>query len=114
MIERANITPDVLKWARETAKMSEKEAASKVSIKVEKLQEWENGISMPTINQAQKLAKSYQRPLAILFLPEPPKDFHPLQDFRKKGSIALSTSSIFIIREIQQKQAWISEDIKNL
>ena len=49
----------------------------------------------------------------ILFLPEPPKDFHPLQDFRKKGSNALSTSSIFIIREIQQKQAWISEDIKN-
>ncbi len=113
MVERANITPVVLKWARETAKMSEAEASSKVSVNVEKLQEWESGISMPTIIQAQKLAKSYKRPFAILFLPEPPKDFHPLQDFRKKGSNALSTSSIFIIREIQQKQAWISEDIKN-
>ncbi len=112
MVERANITPIVLKWARETAKMSEAEASSKVSVKIEKLQEWESGISMPTINQAQKLAKSYQRPFAILFLTEPPKDFHPLQYFRKKGSIALSTSSIFIIREIQKKQAWISEDIK--
>lgn len=112
MVEKANITPIVLKWARETAKMSKAEASSKVSVKIEKLQEWESGISMPTINQAQKLAKSYQRPFAILFLPEPPKDFHPLQDFRKKGSIALSTSSIFIIREIQKKQAWISEDIQ--
>ena len=38
-----------------------------------------------------------------------PTDFQPLQDFRKTGSKELSTSSIFIIREIQQKQAWISE-----
>jgi Zn-dependent peptidase ImmA (M78 family) len=42
-------------------------------------------------------------------LPEVPRDFQPLQDFRKKGSKALTTSSIFIIREIQQKQAWISD-----
>src|SRR5690606_15659364 len=33
----------------------------------------------------------------------------PLQDFRKSGSKSLTTSSIFIIREIQQKQAWISD-----
>lgn len=46
---------------------------------------------------------------ALFFLPEIPRDFQPLQDFRKSGSIALTTSSIFIIREIQQKQAWISE-----
>ncbi|MDZ7846930.1 MAG: hypothetical protein U5L96_09235 [Owenweeksia sp.] len=32
--------------------------------------------------------------------------------FRKSGSIPLSTSSIFIIREIQKKQAWISEQNK--
>ena len=38
-----------------------------------------------------------------------PNDFQPLQDFRKTGSKELSTSSIFIIREIQQKQAWISD-----
>jgi Zn-dependent peptidase ImmA (M78 family) len=32
-----------------------------------------------------------------------------LQDFRRKNAKALGTASIFIIREIQQKQAWISE-----
>jgi Zn-dependent peptidase ImmA (M78 family) len=35
--------------------------------------------------------------------------FSHLQDFRKSGSKTLTTSSIFIIREIQQKQAWISD-----
>jgi Zn-dependent peptidase ImmA (M78 family)/DNA-binding XRE family transcriptional regulator len=109
MADKAFITPNVLKWARESAKMSEETAAAKVSIAVDKLQEWESGISQPTIKQAQTLAKAYKRPFALFFLPEIPRDFQPLQDLRKSGSKTLTTSSIFIIREIQQKQAWISD-----
>ena len=109
MADKAFITPNVLKWARESARMSEEIAASKVVVSVEKLKEWEAGTSQPTIRQAQTLAKAYKRPFALFFLPEVPRDFQPLQDFRKPGSNELTTSSIFIIREIQQKQAWISE-----
>ena len=95
MAERASITPEVLKWARKTAKISEMDAAAKVSVKVEKINEWENGESLPTVNQAIKLAKSYQRPFAMLFLPEPPLDFQPLQDFRMSGSKDISTAVTF-------------------
>lgn len=109
MADKAFITPNVLKWARESAKMSEETAAAKTSVTVDRLQEWESGISQPTIKQAQTLAKAYKRPFALFFLPEIPRDFQPLQDFRKSGSKALTTSSVFIIREIQQKQAWISD-----
>lgn len=109
MADKAYITPNVLKWARESARMTEDTAAAKVAVKVEKLKEWEAGASQPTIRQAQILAKAYKRPFALFFLPEIPRDFQPLQDFRKSGSKALTTSSIFIIREIQQKQAWISD-----
>ena len=109
MADKAFITPNVLKWARESAKVSEESAAAKVSVPVGKLQEWESGTSQPTIKQAQTLAKAYKRPFALFFLPEIPRDFQPLQDFRKSGSKTLTTSSIFIIREIQQKQAWISD-----
>ncbi|MGB0980132.1 MAG: ImmA/IrrE family metallo-endopeptidase, partial [Croceimicrobium sp.] len=109
MATKAYITPNVLKWARESARMTEEIAASKVSVSVDKLVEWEKGDKQPTIRQAQILAKAYKRPFSILFLPEIPRDFQPLQDFRKNGSKSLSTSSIFIIREIQQKQSWISE-----
>lgn len=112
MAERANITPKVLKWARETAKLSESDAAAKASVKEEKIKEWERGESKPTIRQAKILATAYQRSFAIFFLPEIPNDFQPLQDFRKKGSQELSTSTLFIIREIQQKQSWISEENK--
>jgi len=109
MADKAYITPNVLKWARESARMSEEIAAAKASVTVDKLKEWEDGTSQPTINQAQILAKAYRRPFALFFLPEIPRDFQPLQDFRKKDSKDLTTSSIFIIREIQQKQAWISD-----
>ena len=109
MADKAFITPNVLKWARESARMTEETAAAKVSVTVEKFKEWETGASQPTIRQAQALAKAYKRPFALFFLPEVPRDFQPLQDFRKSGSKALTTSSIFIIREIQQKHAWISD-----
>jgi Zn-dependent peptidase ImmA (M78 family)/DNA-binding XRE family transcriptional regulator len=109
MADKAFITPNVLKWARESARMTEEIAAAKVSVSIEKLKEWEDGTSQPTIRQAQTLAKSYKRPFALFFLPDIPRDFQPLQDFRKSGSKSLTTSSIFIIREIQQKQGWISD-----
>lgn len=109
MADKAYITAKVFKWARESAKMTEEVAASKVSVSIDKFKEWENGEDFPTIRQAQILAKAYKRPFALFFLPEVPLDFQPLQDFRKAGSKELGTASIFIIREIQQKQAWISE-----
>jgi Zn-dependent peptidase ImmA (M78 family)/DNA-binding XRE family transcriptional regulator len=109
MANKAYITVKVFKWARESAKMTEEVAASKVAVSIDKFKEWENGEDFPTIRQAQTLAKAYRRPFAIFFLPEVPLDFQPLQDFRKAGSKELSTASIFIIREIQQKQAWIRE-----
>lgn len=109
MADKAFITPNVLKWARESARMTEETAAAKVPVVVDRLKKWENGTDQPTISQARKLAKAYKRPFALFFLPEVPRDFQPLQDFRKPGAKPLSTSSIFILREIQQKQAWISD-----
>lgn len=109
MSDRAYITPKVLKWARESARMSLETAASKISVSTEKLSNWEDGTSHPTIKQAETLARAYRRPFAVFFLPEIPRDFQPLQDFRRQTARKLGTASIFIIREIQQKQAWISE-----
>jgi Zn-dependent peptidase ImmA (M78 family) len=109
LAERAHITPKVLKWARESAKMTLEEAATKVNKTPEQLNDWEEGIGYPTIHQAEKLAKTYRRPFALFFLPEIPNDFQPLQDFRKSDAKELTSGSVFIIREIQQKQNWLSE-----
>lgn len=112
MPDKAYITPSVLEWARKSARIASDRAAAKVAVTVEKLLEWEAGISHPTIKQAETLAKYYKRPFALLFLSEIPRDFQPLQDFRSIGAAPLSTASLFLIRELQQKQSWISDEFK--
>lgn len=111
MADIAYITPKVLKWARTTARMSLETAAAKVNVAPERLEAWEHPDSTdrPTIRQAEKLAHAYKRPFAMLFLPEVPFDFTPLQDFRRSGSKELTTAAVFIQRELQQKQAWMSD-----
>lgn len=109
MADKAFITPKVLRWARESARMSLETAAAKVPTTPEKLNDWEEGAQQPTVRQAEILAKTYRRPFALFFLPEIPRDFQPLQDFRTKNASPLGTASVFIIREMQQKQAWLHD-----
>ena len=62
MVDKAYITPQVLKWARESARMSIDTAAAKVSVDPVRLKEWEEGTTQPTIHQGETLAKAYRRP----------------------------------------------------
>ena len=70
-------------------------AAARVHVALEKLVEWESGASQPTIKQAETLAKAYKRSFAIFFLPEEPRDFTPLQDFRKKNAKPRNSVGIY-------------------
>jgi len=66
MANKAYITAKVFKWARESAKITEEIAASKVHVPIEKFKEWENGKDYPTIRQAQKLAKEYKKTICFI------------------------------------------------
>ncbi|HEY4580398.1 MAG TPA: helix-turn-helix transcriptional regulator, partial [Candidatus Acidoferrales bacterium] len=79
----ATPTPSVLAWARQTAGMSFDVAAGKAKVKVEQLSSWEAGTGKPSIPQLRKLAAVYRRPLAAFYLPEPPKRFQVMYDFRR-------------------------------
>jgi Zn-dependent peptidase ImmA (M78 family)/DNA-binding XRE family transcriptional regulator len=109
MAEKAFITTDILKWARESAKISVEDAAKKISVSPERYLTWENGNDFPTIRQAKILAKYFRRPFSLFFLPEIPKDFHPLKDYRRDDAQELDTASLFIIRDVQEKQSWIRD-----
>ncbi len=79
----APITPSVLKWARLSIGVSTEEASRRAGVTPERVEGWESGEEEPTVAKLRSLAKLYQRPLAIFFLPEPPTDFDALRDFRK-------------------------------
>ena len=106
----AYITPELLRWARQTAKFSISEFSLKLKVKEKKILDWESGEDYPTINQLEKIAKYCRRPLSVFYLPEPPEDFQTLRDFRKKDhQREYSTALTFIIRDIQRKQNWLSD-----
>lgn len=79
----AIVTPSLLIWARESAGYELEQAASKAGLAVERLAGWEAGESRPTVNQLRELGRVYRRPLAVFYLPEPPRRFQPLHDFRR-------------------------------
>jgi Zn-dependent peptidase ImmA (M78 family)/transcriptional regulator with XRE-family HTH domain len=81
--ELAPVTPDVLRWARESIGVSLEAAAKRAGVTAERLQGWEAGTAEPTVAKLRDLAKLYQRPLAVFFLPEPPQDFDVPHDFRR-------------------------------
>ncbi len=79
----AEINCLILRWARETAGLDIEDVASKVAVNPERLAEWENAESYPTVKQLRRLAKAYMRPIGLFFLPELPDDPGEIRDFRK-------------------------------
>lgn len=107
----ANVNPEILKWARKTARISLEKAASTISktCKTERIKEWESleGKDRPSIKQVEKLARLYRRPPDVFYLPFIPKDYPPLKDFRHNKEEGYGTALIFMMREIQEKHEWL-------
>jgi Zn-dependent peptidase ImmA (M78 family)/transcriptional regulator with XRE-family HTH domain len=82
--ERIEVASEVLAWARRSAGFSQAPlAAKKIGVSETTLAKWESGELAPTIRQLRKAAKVYRRPLAVLLLSRPPRDFDAVRDFRR-------------------------------
>ncbi len=86
---KALVKPALLRWARGRAKVKPEDAAKAAHVPVERLLVWErdDDDDAPTLGQLRDLAAKYHFPLAVFYLPEPPKDFAPLRDFRRLPNI---------------------------
>lgn len=82
---RALVKPQLLVWARERSRVRIEDAAKAANVSVERLSSWERDEdpALPTVSQLRLLAAKYRFPLAVFYLPEPPRDFAPLRDFRR-------------------------------
>lgn len=82
---RFAVSPDVLTWARQSARLSSAEAARRIGVSEDRIGQWELGQVEPTINQLRQAAEAYNRPLAALFLPAPLQEeaVFDLPDFRR-------------------------------
>ncbi len=104
---RATIQPTVLAWARTTAGYEVEAAAEKMDLAPETLAAWETGTDQPSIAQLRKLAEFYKRPLAVMYLPEPPRTFRAMHDFRRlpdAGGGRYTPGLTYEIRLAQQRR----------
>lgn len=115
MTAQARVTPKLLHWARERARLSPFDLAKKLPVKPEQITAWENGEKLPTFKQAQKLAQATHVPFGFLFLKQPPQEKLPIPDLRTIGSQALSEPSPELrdtVQDALRKQAWYIDYLK--
>ena len=110
---KITLQPDVLRWARERAGLSEDELAKKMQVKPERVQEWERSgeISMA---QVRKLARHAYTPEGYLYLDQPADDSLPIADFRTVGDRPLERPSpnlLDTIYQMQRRQDWMREEL---
>jgi Zn-dependent peptidase ImmA (M78 family) len=101
-----------MRWAREKAGFDIPTAASKLQRPESDVKGWEKGTLQPTLAQARMAARLYKRSLAVLYLPEPPKDFDTLRDFRHLTAgypRDYSPELALLIRQVISRQEWLRE-----
>src|SRR4051794_37868256 len=79
----AHIQPEVLRWARESAGYSLRQAADKIGVDRWYLEMVEGGSELLSLPEAERAADAYERPLAALFLPDPPEEESQEVQFRR-------------------------------
>lgn len=104
----ALVTPEVLVWARELDAISVDEIASKMKIPPQKIEEWEDGTSYPTLTQAKELARQYRVPFVYFYLPDTPQKKKRLSkvDYRAFGNMGVQSTES---RELR----WLLRDIED-
>ena len=63
----AKVNNEILKWSRENTPYTILDVAKKLDVKEEKITDWEEGKSYPTIRQAMNLAELYKLPFATFY-----------------------------------------------
>jgi Zn-dependent peptidase ImmA (M78 family) len=105
------LNSSVLKWARERARLSIENLASKLKTTPDKVLQWERDGKL-TFAMAKKIAERAKTPLGYLFFNEPLEDNLPIQDFRTITDAKIEKPSIDLLETIetmQHRQAWFSE-----
>lgn len=101
---RININNNMLFWAVERSGDSVANYAEKNA----KFRSWLDGTQKPTLNELQKFAQRFYVPLGYLFLPTPPKEADIIPLFRASNNKKISLNIRDMIREMEDRQDWLS------
>lgn len=108
---KIEVNPQILKWVYQLSLNADLDEKNK-----EKLDDWINNKSNPTISQLRRISKKLKFPFGYFFLSEVPKENLELLNFRTVNNYEISNPSrdlIDVINHIESKQVWLSETRRN-
>ena len=108
-----HLEPEVLRWARERARLEPDQLARKVQVKPERVLEWEDSGRI-SVAQADRVAHHTHTPLGFLYLPEPPEDRLPIPDFRTRRDDEMLRPSPDLLETVylmRRRQAWMRDEL---
>ncbi len=105
---RVQIKPQLLRWACERSRIDELE----LHVRFPNVEAWERGEKQPTIKQLEAFAKATHTPFGYFFLPEPPVERLPIQDFRiVRGKLVRPSADLLdTIYTMQRRQDFLREE----
>ena len=111
------VNPEILTWARETAGLTQEEAARKLGFKdalkwtaTERLNAYESGKDDPSRSVLVNMAKQYHRPLLTFYLSKPPRKGERGADFRTLTADRSAKDEAILdalIRDVQARQSMV-------
>lgn len=109
---QAYITPGIVRWARARAATSSRAIVKQLDKKKTQIAAWERGETLPTMREAQNLARLLNIPFGYLFLSTPPAERLPLPDFRAVGGEPVGEPSadlLDVLNDVLARQIWYRE-----
>lgn len=105
---RVQVSPQLLRWACERSRIDDFE----LGLRFPQLEDWERGEKQPTLKQLETFANATHTPIGYFFLPEPPVERLPIQDFRtvREGSSRPSADLLDTIYAMQRRQDWLRDE----
>lgn len=117
------VVPEVLKWARESAGLSEDDAAKKLGFTdtrtrtaIDRLGAIEAGTEVPSRSVILRMAKQYRRPLVTFYLSKPPEQGVRGEDFRTLPRAPEPMESALVdalVRDIRARQQMIRSALED-
>ena len=105
---RIHINPNILIWAIERVGKTVDEYIEENP----KFQYWLDGSKLPTFKNVEQFAHKFYVPLGYMFLDNPPEETCPIPFFRSIDDKAHNINVYDTIKEMQERQEWLSDYLK--
>lgn len=103
-----HLEPTVLRWARERARLTAAELASRVGLQIDRIRQWEETGDL-SVRHSERLAHATHVPIGYLYLAVPPDEPLPIPDFRIIAGHRIDNASpdlLDVIDDAMLRQSW--------